>query len=200
MPINKIVATKRGKAAVAAAIVAAAVGGWQSAKDTSPTVLPPAVILATDHLILPWEGMVLKSHWDPYAKIWDICAGITKIDGKPVRPGMSFTRAECMEITRKQIYHDYYLPLTQKIKGFTSFPLGNQAAMISGAYNFGVGGMVGSTATKLALQGRWEAACEAQTAWNKAGGQVVNGLVKRREMGDEQRKGEAEICKSGQVK
>jgi len=69
--------------------------------------------------------------------------------------------------------------------------------MISGAYNFGVGGMVNSTAARHASAGRYKEACEAQTAWNKAGGQVVTGLVRRREMGDAQRLGEAELCLSG---
>jgi GH24 family phage-related lysozyme (muramidase) len=197
MPINKIVATKRGKAAIAAALIAAAAGGWQSYKDTSEHVLPPAVILATDALILPWEGMVLTSHWDRFAKIYDICAGITRINGKPVRPNMRFTRAQCEEMTREQIYNDYYLPLVRQIPGYTTFPVGVQAAMLSGAYNFGVAGMVGSRAASLHRQGQHWKGCEAQTAWNKAGGQVVQGLVKRREMGDAQRKGEAEICVSG---
>lgn len=197
MPINKIAATKRGKAAIAAAIFAAAAAGWTSQKDTSATTLPPAVILATDKLILPWEGMVLKSHYDRFAKIYDICAGITKIDGKPVRPGMSFTRADCEAMTREQIYSDYYLPLVAKVPGFTNFPVGVQAAMISGAYNFGVAGMVKSTAVRLHMAGQYRKGCEAQTAFNKAGGGVVEGLVKRREMGDAQRIGEAEICVSG---
>jgi GH24 family phage-related lysozyme (muramidase) len=203
MPINKIVATKRGKAAIAAALIAAAAGGWQSYKDTSELVLPPAVILATDALILPWEGMVLTSHWDRFAKIYDICAGITRINGKPVGPNMRFTRTQCEEMTREQIYNDYYLPLVKAVPGYTSFPIGVQAAMLSGAYNFGVGsiasrkGMAGSTATRLHMAGQHRKGCEAQTAWNKAGGQVVQGLVKRREMGDAQRKGEAEICVSG---
>ncbi|MND71481.1 Phage lysozyme [compost metagenome] len=69
--------------------------------------------------------------------------------------------------------------------------------MISGAYNFGVGGMCGSSAARLAKAGQYRQACEAQTAWNKAGGRVVNGLVNRREMGDAQRIGEAELCVSG---
>jgi GH24 family phage-related lysozyme (muramidase) len=203
MPISKIVATKRGKAAIAAAIIAAAAGGWQSYKDTSEHVLPPAVILATDALILPWEGMVLTSHWDRFAKIYDICAGITRINGKPVGPNMRFTRTQCEAMTREQIYNDYYLPLVKAVPGYTSFPIGVQAAMLSGAYNFGVGsigsrkGMAGSTATRLHMAGQHWKGCEAQTAWNKAGGQVVQGLVKRREMGDAQRKGEAEICVSG---
>jgi GH24 family phage-related lysozyme (muramidase) len=203
MPINKIVATKRGKAAIAAALIAAAAGGWHSFRDTSPTVLPPAVILATDKLILPWEGMVLTSHWDQFAKIYDICAGITRIDGKPIKPGMSFTRAQCEAMTREQIYNDYYLPLVRGVPGFTTFPVGVQAAMLSGAYNFGVGsvaskkGMAGSTATRLHMAGQYRMGCEAQTAFNKSGGIIVDGLVRRREMGDAQRAGEAEVCVSG---
>lgn len=203
MPIHKIVSTKRGKAAIAAALIAAAAGGWHSYKDTSPEALPPAVILATDKLILPWEGMVLQSHWDRFAKIYDICAGITRINGKPVGPNMSFTRAECEQMTREQIYHDYYLPLVREVPGYTNFPLGVQAAMLSGAYNFGVGsikshkGMAGSTAARLHMAGEYRKGCEAQTNFNKAGGVVVDGLVKRREMGDAQRIGEAELCVSG---
>ena len=191
MPINKIVSTKRGKAAIAAAIVAAGASGWKAYE--SATTAPPAVVLAVNSLIKPWEGLVLKSHWDPYAKIWDICYGETK----GITAGMTKTKAECDAMLQRRVYNDYYLPLTKRIKGFTSFPVSVQAAQISGAYNFGVNGMVNSTAAKLATQGKFRQACEAQTAWNKAGGQIVNGLVKRREMGDAQRIGEAEICVSG---
>lgn len=197
MPINKIVKSKRSVAAIAAAIALATAGGWHSTRDTSIKTLPPAVILATDTLITPWEGLVLKSHWDNYAKIWDICYGNTRINGKPVTAGMSFSKAECQEIARQQIFHDYYMPLVQRIKGFEKMPVGVQASMISGAYNFGVNGMVNSTAAKRHMDGRYREGCEAQTAWNKAGGQVVRGLVLRREMGDKQRQGEAEVCVSG---
>lgn len=203
MPIGRIIATKRGKAAIAAALIAAAVGGWHSQKDTSAKVLPPAVILATDKLILPWEGMVLKAHWDGFAKIYDICAGITRINGQPIKPGMSFTRAECEQMTREKIFQEYYLPLVKQVPGYTTFPVSVQAAMLSGAYNFGVGsyknhkGMAGSSATRFHVAGNYRKGCEAQTAYNKAGGHVVEGLVKRREMGDAQRIGEAELCVSG---
>lgn len=197
MPINKIVKSKRSIAAIATAIALAAAGGWGSMRDTTPKTLPPAVILATDALIIPWEGLVLKSHWDQFAKIWDICYGQTRINGKPVTAGMSFTKAECQVIARQQIFHDYYMPLVQRIKGFEKMPISVQAAMISGAYNFGVNGMVNSTAAKRHIAGRYREGCEAQTAWNRAGGQVVRGLVNRREMGDKQRQGEAELCVSG---
>lgn len=196
MPINKITATKRGKTAIAAAILAAAVGGWQSFRST-PAAPPPAVILAKDALIKPWEGLVLQAHWDPFAKIYDICYGETLINGKPVQSDMRFTKDQCDAMLERRVYNDYYLPLTKKVRAFTSFPVSVQAAQISGAYNFGVGGMVGSRAMSLAIGGKYREACEAQTAWNRAGGQVVQGLVKRREMGDAQRIGEAEVCVSG---
>ncbi|UVK46796.1 glycoside hydrolase family protein [Mesorhizobium sp. AR07] len=203
MPINKIKSSQRGKAAIATALAAALAGGWHSYKDTSPTLLPPAVILATDNLILPWEGMVLSAHWDRFAKLYDICGGLTRINGKPVTANMRFTRPQCEAITREQIYHDYYLPLVKGVPNFLNFPVSVQAAMLSGAYNFGVGsvasrkGMAGSNATRWHMQGQYRKGCEAQTAFNKAGGIVVDGLVKRREMGDAQRIGEAELCVSG---
>ncbi|MBX4941187.1 lysozyme [Rhizobium binae] len=195
MPINKIVATKRGKAAIAAAMFAAVLAGGQS--YFAEPERPAAVILATETLIKPWEGLVLKSHWDPYAKIWDICHGETQLDGKPVQPGVTKTEAECDAILEARVKRDYYEPLTKQIKGFKMFPVGVQASMISGAYNFGVYGMVHSKAAEFHVRGEYRKGCEAQTAWNKAGGRVVQGLVKRREMGDAQRAGEAEICVSG---
>ncbi|MBY3434809.1 lysozyme [Rhizobium laguerreae] len=195
MPINKIVPSKRGKSAIAGAILAAVlVGGGSYFVEPER---PVAVVLATDTLIKPWEGLVLKSHWDPFAKIYDICYGETRLNGKPVTAGVTKTKTECDAILEARVYNDYYLPLTKRIKGFQSFPVSVQASMVSGAYNFGVAGMVGSRAAKLAVEGRYRQACEAQTAWNKAGGRVVGGLVKRREMGDAQRLGEAELCVSG---
>lgn len=193
MPINKITKSKRGLTAIAAAIAMAGATVGYNGNKVSADNPPAAVILATDALIKPWEGLVLVSHWDRYAKIWDICYGETK----GITAGMKKTKAECETMLKRRVYNDYYLPLTKKIPGFTDFPVSVQASFISGAYNFGVGAMVKSTAVKHALKGNWRAACEAQTAFNKAGGQIVNGLVKRREMGDAQRAGEAEVCVSG---
>ncbi len=197
MPINKIAATKRGKAALAAAVIAAAAGGWQATKDSSPTAHPPAVILATDSLIKPWEGLALKAHWDRYAKIYDICYGETLINGKPVQANMSFTKQQCEAILEARVYRDYYVPIVKQVPNYTSFPVSLQASQLSGAYNFGVGALVRSSGMREASKGNYRLACEMQTRFNRAGGEVVQGLVKRREMGDAQRAGEAEICVSG---
>ncbi|WP_244614133.1 MULTISPECIES: hypothetical protein [unclassified Brucella] len=45
--------------------------------------------------------------------------------------------------------------------------------------------------------GQWRLACNAMAAFNRAGGKVIEGLRKRREMGDAQRIGELEICLAG---
>jgi GH24 family phage-related lysozyme (muramidase) len=195
--MTKIVATKRGKAAIAAALIAAAAGGWHTLRDSSPTVHPPAVILAQKALIETWEGEVLSAHFDPFAKIYDICYGKTTLNGKPITKNMKFTERQCADFLEDDLYDDYYVPLTKKVPQYVSFPISVQAAQLSGAYNFGVSGMVLSKAMDAALQSKWRQACEAQTAWNKAAGKVVPGLVRRREMGDAQRIGEAELCVSG---
>ncbi|MDF2622165.1 MAG: glycoside hydrolase family 24 [Xanthobacteraceae bacterium] len=58
-------------------------------------------------------------------------------------------------------------------------------------------GWCGSTAARYIRAKLWRQACDAQTAWNRAGGKVVQGLVNRREMGDASRIGEGEICVTG---
>lgn len=197
MPFNVIKSSLRAKAAIAAVLLGASSVGGVLVVERNKEQVPASVVLAVDHLIKPWEGLVLKSHWDKYAKIWDICYGETRINGKPVQPGMSFTKAQCEEFLKIRVMRDYYTPLTKRIPNYLKFPTSVQATQISGAYNFGVSGMVGSRAARLAIQGKYREACEAQTAWNKAGGEVVKGLVNRREMGDAQRLGEAELCVSG---
>lgn len=204
MPINRIVATKRGKAAVAAAIIAAAASGWAAFTDTngetpatvraaiSRGIEPTPVRLAIDKLIKPWEGVHTTAYKD-IVGVWTICWGETK----GVKPGMKKTLAECDAMLTARVTNDYYLPLVDGVKGFTKAPDSLQASMISLAYNVGTDGAKSSTAARHISAGNYRAACEAATSWNKAGGRVVKGLVNRREMGDAQRLGEAELCVSG---
>jgi len=130
MPINKITSSKRARAAIAAVLISVtAGGGWFGFREvTKSPATPPAVILATDALIKPWEGLVLKSHWDRYAKIWDICYGETK----NITAGMTKTKAECEDMLKRRVYNDYYMPLVKRVPGFTDFPISVQATMISG--------------------------------------------------------------------
>jgi hypothetical protein len=86
MPINRIVATPRGRAAAVGAALFATASGWAAfiASQPDPRIAaiheavakgytPPAVQLAIDKLIIPWEGLVLRAHWDRFSKRYDIC-------------------------------------------------------------------------------------------------------------------------------
>lgn len=204
MPVNKITATKRGKAVVAAAVIAAAASGWAaftgSHGETSASVrtaisqgiTPAPVDLAIEKLIKPYEGLRLKAYKDIVGVV-TICWGETK----GIRMGMVKTKAECDRMLIETVIKDYYLPLVDGVPGYTKAPDSVQAALLSGAYNFGVGAAKKSRAARFVSSGKYREACVAQTAFNKAGGKIVRGLVIRREMGDAQRLGEAELCVSG---
>jgi len=158
----------------------------------SKGITPAPVQLAIDKLIKPWEGVHLVAYRD-IVGVPTICWGETK----GVKMGMRKTLAECDAMLIKRVTNDYYLPLVDGVKGYTRAPDSLQASMISLAYNVGTGGARGSSAAKRLTEARYREACEAATSWNKAGGKVVRGLVNRREMGDAQRLGEAELCVSG---
>lgn len=208
MPINKITATKRGKLAIVGVMMTAAAGGYGTWNAQTRTVtterqqVPVAVVLATEKLIKPWESLVLEAHWDRFAKIYDIGYGDTRLYGRPVRKGDRVTELEADAMLINRAYHDYYLPILNCAPNLKNAPDSVQASMLSGAYNFGVGyrggkGWCGSAIAKRIDAGEWRAACEVQTAYNRSGGERIEGLVKRREMGDGQRIGEAELCVSG---
>jgi lysozyme len=189
MPINKIVATKRGKAAIAAVMAAAvAAGGYF---NIGGETVPPSVKLAMETLVRPWEGRELVAYRD-IVGVLTICDG----DTENVKTGMRETPAGCDRRLAKRLVRDFYKPLTRCIPGFDGKPVGWGAMMISLSYNVGVGAGCKSTAARLGRAGQYRASCEAATAFNKAGGKVINGLVKRREMGDALRIGEAELCVS----
>ena len=54
-------------------------------------------------------------------------------------------------------------------------------AMVSFAFNAGLGNLQRSTIRMKANRGDWEGAAEAFMAWTKGGGKVLPGLVRRRE-------------------
>lgn len=172
MPINRILPTKRAKMAAASSV--------------------GAVVLATTVLIQPWEALRLHSYRDSVGK-WTICYGETQ----GVRRGQTSTSAQCDQRLKVRVERDFYQPLVVCIQGFEKAPITVQASLISLAYNTGPAVVCRSTAAELIRRGQYHEACLAATAFNRAGGSVLKGLVRRRENGDEQRIGEAELCVSG---
>ncbi len=124
-----------------------------------------------------WEGLRLAAYKD-IVGVWTVCYGETK----GVRPGDTYTKAQCDAMLAREIgsyrrgLNAYF---TDKTRQFW-LPREREVAYVSLSYNVGVHGAGKSTATRRLNSGDIEGGCEALTWWNKAGGRVVRGLVRRR--------------------
>ena len=199
MILNKrLTPSKRAKAAIAAVVAAStSIGGlWYVVRPGDPPI-PDYVVLATEYLVKPWEGEELRAYLDVIAKppVWTICNG----DTENVRKGMVETPEGCKRRLQKRLTKDFRPALVKCIEGFDKKPLSWRAMMNSLTYNIGIGAGCRSTAARLGRAGQYLASCKAATAFNRAGGQMIVGLAKRREMGDATRIGEGELCVSGLV-
>jgi len=127
-----------------------------------------------------WEGFSEDAYWDKTGKVWTIGYGTTSRAGigVEVKKGMKITEAEAVDYltrTLKLFSH-------QIVKGFNDRkPKSDQfGSMLSMAYNIGAGGFLGSTVLRMFNAKDDAAAAEAFKLWNKSGGKVLPGLVKRR--------------------
>lgn len=94
-----------------------------------------------------------------------------------VKMGDIWTVAQAEEALRKEIskFEDGVS------KAITFTPTQNQFdAMVSLSYNIGIAGFTGSTVLRKANAGDYQAASQAFNLWNRAQGQVLQGLVSRR--------------------
>lgn len=134
---------------------------------------------ATIDLVKRWEGLELEAYRDPVG-IWTIGYGhSTKAGYGPVPgPGMTMTEAEAEQLLAEGL--DRFARKVAPL--LTREPTPNQfGAMVSLAYNIGVGAFSKSTCLRRFNAGDIDGAAEALTWFNKAGGKVLRGLVNRRE-------------------
>ncbi|HEV2502317.1 MAG TPA: lysozyme [Mesorhizobium sp.] len=151
------------------------------------------VALTATYLAQPWEGKSNVAYWDRLGRVWTICYGETK----GVKPNMRMSDQQCTAALYRRMETDYHQPLTKCIKGFDGKPLSWQAAALDLSWNVGVEAVCRSTAAKRARAGDHIGSCYAMTWFNKAGGEVVDGLDRRRKFGDASRIGELELCLAG---
>jgi GH24 family phage-related lysozyme (muramidase) len=131
-------------------------------------------------LVAKWEGLRTEAYLDTIAEpdVWTVCYGETK----GVRPGDSYTAAECAAMLRKRLrtyragWHGYLMPETLQSRLTPE----RDGAYTSFSYNVGVAGAGRSTATRRLNVGDIAGGCHAIGWWNKAGGRVIRGLVNRR--------------------
>lgn len=138
-------------------------------------------------LIAAWEGKRNDAYLD-IVGVPTICYGHTM----GVQIGDFMTDAECDQLLRSEVLeyreglHTYFSDETLDKR----LPATRDAAYVSLAYNVGIRGAGRSTATRRLNAGNIIGGCEALTWWNRAGGRVVRGLVRRRAA-------EYELCMRG---
>ena len=125
------------------------------------------------NLIKKYEGLRLKAYQDSVG-VWTIGYGHTR----GVKPGMTITTTIAEELLREDI-----APEEKFLNGLgINFRQGQFDALMSFLHNFGDAKFNGSTLKKKILAGAPDSEiCAEFKKWNKAGGKVLAGLVKRRE-------------------
>ena len=142
-----------------------------------------ALVVAT---IVLWEGMRTKAYLDPIG-IPTVCAGLTSVHGRKVRLSDRFTREECDAMFSDQVANKYESQMRRCLDAPDRIPDKSYTAMVSLTWNIGGGGFCKSSIAQLAndyaktgdikyLAG----ACNKFRLYNKAGGKVMRGLVRRR--------------------
>jgi lysozyme len=135
------------------------------------------VSIAGLDLIKKHEGLRLNAYRCP-AGVWTIGYGITSSAGVgKVTPGMKITQAEAEDMLRRALAV-FEAGVEKAIK---RQPTQAQFdAMVSLAYNIGVGAFSKSSVVRHFNAGDMDRAAISFLMWNKAAGKVLPGLTKRR--------------------
>lgn len=129
------------------------------------------------------EGMRLKAYRDG-GGVWTICAGHTSAVGLPiVRPGMTATAEECMDMLRRDV-----AKFETCVETILKVPVAQHEfdAMVSLAYNIGCAAFRRSSVARYLNAGNRARAANSFLLWNKDDGRVVKGLINRRRSEREQ--------------
>jgi lysozyme len=141
--------------------------------------LPPAPLVPPTavEIVKKWEGFRHAAYLCP-AAVWTIGYGTTFYpNGHKVQPGDTATRTEAEGYLR----HDMER-FARAVDRLITVPLAEheRAALISFAYNVGEGALERSTLRRLLNKGDRAGAAAEFKRWNKGGGNVLSGLVRRR--------------------
>lgn len=133
-------------------------------------------------LIGGFEGLRQTAYLDS-VKVPTVCYGETK----GVHLGDKYTKEQCDAMLVKRLDE-----FASKVEGCVKRPMSDKTlvAFTSLAYNIGAGGFCSSSVVREYNRGNEKLACEKMNAFNKAGGRVLGGLVKRRSA-------ESALCREG---
>lgn len=183
-------------AGVVGLAVAAGLGGFIPKEESGRTV--DASIAEDGTLVVKHiSGRQYLNVYLDMVGVPTACDGITTVDGRAMRPGESFSEAECARLLEiEMIKHAEEVMQCTPGLALSDDPdsehrrEGPRFAAVSLAYNIGGARYCRSTARKRFNAGNYAGGCTALTWWNRAGGRVVRGLVNRRAR-------EAKVCREG---
>jgi lysozyme len=125
-------------------------------------------------LIKDFEGLKLTSYLCP-ANVWTIGYGST---GPHVKQGMTITEKEAEDLLKEDVKR-FEECVTDAVE--VDLTQDEFDALVSFSFNVGCGAFMGSTLLRLLNAGNKQAAAQQFPRWNKAAGQVLAGLTRRRE-------------------
>ncbi|MDN5642883.1 MAG: lysozyme [Acinetobacter sp.] len=130
------------------------------------------------NLVCGFEGLRLKAY-DDGVGVWTIGYGTTVINGVKVKKGDTCT-AEQAKSYMAQDLKKFESAVNTAVK----VPLNQNQfdALVSLTYNIGIGAFKSSTLLKKLNAKDYKGAAEQFPRWNRGGGRVLNGLVKRRKI------------------
>ena len=129
-------------------------------------------------LIKEFEGFVANAYLCP-AKVWTIGIGTTVYpNGVKVKKGDKCTEEQAL----KYLQHDLK-SFEKTVNDSVKVPLSQNQfdALVSLAYNIGSGAFKNSTLLKKLNAKDYAGAADQFPRWNKGGGKVLKGLVRRRD-------------------
>jgi GH24 family phage-related lysozyme (muramidase) len=151
------------------------VEGSPAAKVAAPIYLAPAL-----KIIKQFEGCKLAAYKCP-AGVWTIGWGATIVNGAAVREGDKISQPLADELLIAEALR-IAAQLHEIIPASAKWGANQQAALISWAYNVGLGAVKDSTLRKRINAGEGGPVVIPQELpkWNKASGQPLAGLTRRR--------------------
>lgn len=164
-------------------------------KPTKPAVkgaaTGAALMLAVASAFTPiWEGTETKPYFDNIGRVWTVCTGETNV------PMREYTPAECEAMFGKS-FMGYANEVKRLSPGIEASPY-EWAAHSDLTYNIGVGAYAKSSVRAEYNKGNVLTACRNMRKYRMGGGQIVQGLVNRRE-GRGEIPGSYEVCLVGAV-
>lgn len=123
-------------------------------------------------LVKRFEGCFLKAYKCP-ANVWTIGYGHTKT----VKPGQLITHEEAEELLKKDM-KEFENHVNKLVK--VELTQNQFDALVSFTFNVGAGALKRSTLLKKLNRGDYDGAANEFRRWNRGGGRVLRGLVRRR--------------------